>query len=74
MKAVREPPGWEALGGLPDQAHSSSLAVTACTGRRRLPTPAGQPRELPGAIRSKIEGKVKKMQETKKVVIVNGRA
>ena len=37
-------PGREALGGLPDQAHSSSLAITACTERRRLPTPAGQPR------------------------------
>ena len=37
-------PGWEALGGLPDQAHSSSRAVTARTERRRLPTPAGQPR------------------------------
>ena len=33
-----------ALGGLPDQAHSSTIAVTACTGRRRLPSPAGQPR------------------------------
>ena len=37
-------PGWEALRGLPDQAHSSSRAVTARTERRRLPTPAGQPR------------------------------
>ena len=37
-------PGREALGGLSDQAHSSRLAVTACTERRRLPTPAGQPR------------------------------
>ena len=36
-------PGWEALGGLADQAHSSSSAVTARTERRRLPTPAGQP-------------------------------
>ena len=35
-------PGWEALGGLSDQAHSSRHAVTACTERRRLP--AGQPR------------------------------
>ena len=34
-------PGREALGGLSDQAHSSRLAVTACTERRRLPTPAG---------------------------------
>ena len=24
-------PGWEALGGLPDQAHSSNLSITACT-------------------------------------------
>ena len=40
----QRPPGWKALGGLPDQAHSSSLAITACTERRRLPTPAGQPR------------------------------
>ena len=37
-------PGWETLGGLPDQAHYSSHAVSACTERRRLPTPAGQPR------------------------------
>ena len=36
-------PGWEALGGLPDQSHSSSFAVTACTERRRVPTPTGQP-------------------------------
>ena len=45
-------PGWEALGRLSDQAHSSSLAVTACTDRRRLPTPADQPLDdddlLPG--------------------------
>ena len=34
---------WEALGGLPDQAHSSIFVVTACTERRRLLTPAGQP-------------------------------
>ena len=27
-------PGWEALSRLPDQTHSSSLAVTACTERR----------------------------------------
>ena len=40
----QRPPGWKALGGLPDQAHSSSLAITACTESRRLPTPAGQPR------------------------------
>ena len=40
----QRPPGWKALGGLPDQAHSSSLAITACTERRRLPTPAGLPR------------------------------
>ena len=40
----QRPPGWKALGGLPDQAHSSSLAITACTERRRLPTPTGQPR------------------------------
>ena len=37
-------PGWEAMGGLPDQAHSSSLAVSVCTERRRLPTPACQRR------------------------------
>ena len=37
-------PGWQALGGQSDQAHSSSLAVTACTERHRLPTPTGQPR------------------------------
>ena len=37
-------PGREALGVLSDQAHSSRLAVTACTERRRLPIPAGQPR------------------------------
>ena len=30
--------GCEVMGGLSDQAHSSSLAVTACTERRRLPT------------------------------------
>ena len=34
-----EDSGWTAY-----QAHSSSLAITACTERRRLPTPAGQPR------------------------------
>ena len=40
----QKPPGWEALGGQSDQAHSSSLAVTACTVKQRLPTPTGQPR------------------------------
>ena len=38
-------PGRQALGGLSDQAPVSRLAVTACTERRRLPTPAGQPRD-----------------------------
>ena len=36
-------PGLEALSGLPNQAHSSILAVTARTEIWRLPTPAGQP-------------------------------
>ena len=41
----RSAPDWEALGGLPDQALSSSIAVTTRTEKWRLPTPACQPRD-----------------------------